>query len=126
MRYKLEGSVMPAVEVLLNRGESIYTQTGGMCWMSDGISMSTNARGGFIARPGPYVFRGILFHDKLPGGDGRCHGCVFFNRTRRDRPGGLKGIQRILLPERIFSLCGKRSGDKSGIYKEGIFRILWR
>lgn len=41
MRYKLEGSVMPAVEVLLNRGESIYTQTGGMCWMSDGISMST-------------------------------------------------------------------------------------
>ena len=27
MRYKLEGSVMPAVEVLLNRGESIYTQT---------------------------------------------------------------------------------------------------
>ena len=46
MRYKLEGSVMPAVEVLLNRGESIYTQTGGMCWMSDGISMSTNARGG--------------------------------------------------------------------------------
>ena len=48
MRYKLEGSVMPAVEVLLNRGESIYTQTGGMCWMSDGISMSTNARGGFM------------------------------------------------------------------------------
>lgn len=48
MRYKLEGTVMPAVEMLLNRGESIYTQTGGMCWMSDGISMSTNARGGLM------------------------------------------------------------------------------
>ena len=48
MRYKLEGSVMPAVEMLLNRGESIYTQTGGMCWMSEGISMSTNARGGLM------------------------------------------------------------------------------
>ena len=61
MRYKLEGSVMPAVEVLLNRGESIYTQTGGMCWMSDGISMSTNARGGFMRGLGR-MFSGCLLY----------------------------------------------------------------
>ena len=39
---------MPAVEMQLQAGESIYTQTGGMSWMSDGILMNTNARGGFM------------------------------------------------------------------------------
>ena len=126
MRYKLEGSVMPAVEVLLNRGESIYTQTGGMCWMSDGISMSTNARGGFMRGLGRMFSGGILFHDKLPGGDGRCHGCVFFNRTRRDRPGGLKGIQRIYCQKGSF-LCAESAVEtKVAFTKEGIIRILWR
>lgn len=48
MQYKVNGNVMPVVEMFLNTGESIYTQTGGMCWMSDGIAMSTNARGGVM------------------------------------------------------------------------------
>lgn len=39
---------MPAVEMQLQAGESIYTQTGGMSWMSDGILMNTNARGGLM------------------------------------------------------------------------------
>lgn len=30
----------------LNAGESVYTQSGGMIWESDGIVMNTNARGG--------------------------------------------------------------------------------
>ncbi|MEE0420818.1 MAG: TIGR00266 family protein [Lachnospiraceae bacterium] len=48
MQYQLIGQVMPAVEVKMNRGESMYTQSGGMAWMSDGISMNTNARGGIM------------------------------------------------------------------------------
>ena len=49
MKYKLVGNTMPAVEILFeNAGESVFTQSGGMTWMSDGISMSTNTRGGFI------------------------------------------------------------------------------
>ncbi|BFL48162.1 TIGR00266 family protein [Lactonifactor longoviformis] len=48
MRYRIVGSIMPAVEMQLQAGESIYTQTGGMSWMSDGILMNTNARGGFM------------------------------------------------------------------------------
>ena len=48
MKYKLIGQVMPAVEMLLGSGESVYTQSGGMCWMSEGIDMSTNTRGGFM------------------------------------------------------------------------------
>lgn len=39
---------MPAVTVRLEQGESIYTQSGGMSWMSDGIEMDTNLRGGLF------------------------------------------------------------------------------
>lgn len=49
MKYRIIGNTMPAVEILFEAaGESIYTQSGGMTWMSDGISMSTNARGGLM------------------------------------------------------------------------------
>lgn len=48
MKYQLIGQTMPAVEVTLGRGESMYTQSGGMAWMTDGISMDTNTRGGVM------------------------------------------------------------------------------
>lgn len=48
MQYKVLGSTMPAVEVKLNRGESMYTQSGAMAWCSDGITMDSNIKGGFM------------------------------------------------------------------------------
>jgi uncharacterized protein (TIGR00266 family) len=47
MRYQVLGDTMPAVEVVFdNAGESMYTQSGGMAWMSEGIAMDSNMRGG--------------------------------------------------------------------------------
>lgn len=47
MQYRLIGNTMPAVEVMFDApGESMYTQSGGMAWMSEGISMDSNMRGG--------------------------------------------------------------------------------
>ena len=46
MQYKIIGETLPAVSMLLEPGESIYTQSGGMTWMSDGFQMDTNMRGG--------------------------------------------------------------------------------
>lgn len=47
MKYKIIGDTMPAVEVLFDApGESMYTQSGGMAWMTEGISMTSNMRGG--------------------------------------------------------------------------------
>ena len=47
MQYKILGDTMPAVEITFDRrGESIYTQSGGMAWMTEGIHMDTNMRGG--------------------------------------------------------------------------------
>lgn len=47
MRYRIIGDTMPAVEVVFDApGEAMYTQSGGMAWMSDGISMDSNMKGG--------------------------------------------------------------------------------
>ncbi|MGL4800158.1 MAG: TIGR00266 family protein [Cellulosilyticaceae bacterium] len=48
MRYKIFGNDLPAVSILLNRNESIYTQSGGMAWMDSGIDMDTNMKGGLF------------------------------------------------------------------------------
>ena len=48
MKYQIMGQTVPTVEVTLNKGESMYTQKGGMAWQTDGIEMSTNARGGVM------------------------------------------------------------------------------
>lgn len=48
MRYNIFGDSLPAVTIQLDRGESIYTQSGGMTWMTDNITMDTNMRGGFL------------------------------------------------------------------------------
>lgn len=46
MIYQIIGNTVPAVEITLNAGESMYTQSGGMIWQTNGINMTTNARGG--------------------------------------------------------------------------------
>lgn len=46
MRYEIIGNIVPAVECTLNTGETMFTQSGGMIWQSDGIEMTTNTKGG--------------------------------------------------------------------------------
>ena len=48
MDYKIIGQTVPVVEVTLNAGESMYTQSGGMAYQTECIEMKTNARGGIM------------------------------------------------------------------------------
>ena len=48
MKYEIKGTVMQSVEVQLQTGETVYTESGGMAWMSDGIAMDTNMKGGLM------------------------------------------------------------------------------
>lgn len=48
MKYTILGSTMPAVEVTFSQGEAMYTQSGGMSWMTEGIKMDTNTKGGIM------------------------------------------------------------------------------
>lgn len=46
MEYKIEGSTMPSLEMQLQQGDAVYTEAGGMAWMTGGISMEASGRGG--------------------------------------------------------------------------------
>ncbi len=49
MKYEIYGNVMPAVEVTFDApGESMFTQSGGMTWMTEGVAMETNTKGGVL------------------------------------------------------------------------------
>ena len=62
MQYKILGNTMPAVEILFDQpGESMYTQSGGMAWMSDGVEMDTNTRGGLLKGVGRMFAAESLF-----------------------------------------------------------------
>lgn len=61
MQYRILGDTMPAVEVILNNGEAMYTQSGGMAWMSEGLEMTTNAKGGVLKSIGRMMAGESLF-----------------------------------------------------------------
>ena len=47
MKYQILGSTMPAVQIMFDApGEAMYSQSGGMAWMSDGVTMESNMKGG--------------------------------------------------------------------------------
>lgn len=48
MDYRIVGDTLPAVEVRLQPGEAMYTQSGGMAWMSDGLTLDSNIKGGLM------------------------------------------------------------------------------
>lgn len=48
MKYEIIGNVVPAIEMELNKGETVFTQSGGMVWEDEGIEMKTNAKGGVM------------------------------------------------------------------------------
>ena len=61
MQYEIVGKTVPAVEVTLNRGESMYTQSGGMVWQTQGIDMKTNTKGGLAKGLGRMLAGESLF-----------------------------------------------------------------
>ncbi len=61
LKYKIFGENLPAVSITLGPGESIYTQSGGMVWMDDGINMQTNMKGGFAKGLGRMLSGDSLF-----------------------------------------------------------------
>lgn len=48
MEYKIIGTTLQAVIMELDPGETVYSESGGMAWMSNNIEMKTSGRGGGI------------------------------------------------------------------------------
>lgn len=82
MEYQIHGTTMQTLDIKLSKGESMYTESGGMAWMSGNIEMNTGARGGLMKSLGrklageslfmtTYVCQGsaalIVFTPEAPG-----------------------------------------------------------
>ncbi len=61
MEYTINGTTMQTVDVWLEEGESVYTESGGMAWMSANIDMATNSKGGLFKGLGRMVAGESLF-----------------------------------------------------------------
>jgi uncharacterized protein (TIGR00266 family) len=61
MRYEIYGTLLQAVDVYLTRGESVYTESGGMAWMRGNVEMSTGTKGGLMAGLGRKLAGESLF-----------------------------------------------------------------
>lgn len=61
MQYEIYGTTMQTLDIRLERGEAVYTESGGMAWMSGDIGMKTNTRGGLLAGLGRRLAGESLF-----------------------------------------------------------------
>lgn len=48
MKYEIHGTTLQTLDIYLSQGESVFTESGGMAWMTGDIDMSTNTRGGIM------------------------------------------------------------------------------
>lgn len=48
MDFQIRGDNLQVLEVNLDRGDSLYTESGGMAWMSENVRMDTNTNGGLM------------------------------------------------------------------------------
>lgn len=48
MNYEISGTTLQSLDIHLQSGESVFTESGGMAWMRGNIEMNTNTRGGLL------------------------------------------------------------------------------
>ena len=48
MKYEIHGTTLQTLDITLGQGESVFTESGGMAWMTGDIEMNTNTRGGLM------------------------------------------------------------------------------
>ena len=48
MRYEIHGTTLQTLDIYLEQSESVFTESGGMAWMTGDIAMETNTRGGLM------------------------------------------------------------------------------
>jgi len=61
MRYEIHGDILPSLDVSLEAGEAVYTESGGMAWMKGELKMESNTRGGLLAGLGRALAGESLF-----------------------------------------------------------------
>ncbi len=73
MRYEISGTVMQTVGIDLAPGETVYSQTASMAWMTDSVRMHTNTGGGLFAGLKRSLTGGGFFVTDYTAGDRGAH-----------------------------------------------------
>ncbi len=61
MQYEIRGTVMQMLDVTLQAGEAVYTESGGMAWMRGPVDMKTGTKGGALKAIGRMLGGESLF-----------------------------------------------------------------
>ncbi|MFH1084386.1 MAG: TIGR00266 family protein [Chloroflexota bacterium] len=72
MKYEIHGTVLPSVDVWLEAGETMFTESGGMAWMKGDVAMETSTRGGLLAGLGRKLAGESLFMTTYKCNSGSC------------------------------------------------------
>ncbi len=108
MEYTIKGTVMQTLEVTLDKGESMYTETGGMAWMSANVSMKTNAKGGLMSGLGRKLAGESLFMTTYTCEGSRCFVAFTLEAPGKIVPIELKAGQVIIAQKDAF-MCAQPS-----------------
>ena len=105
MRYSLEGDSLPVVIMTLSNGESVFSESGGMAWMSPNMEMDTTSKGGIGGALGRMFSGESLFLNKYTarGGDGLIAFASSF--PGQIRPFVLTPGKDIVLQKSAFLAC---------------------
>ena len=120
MQYNILGQTVPVVEITLNKGESVYTQSGGMTYQTEGIEMKTNARGGIMKSLGRmFTGESIFMANYIAQRDGAT---VAFATTV---PGNIKPVNLSEMPNGLnvqkgAFLCAEDSIETSVTFTKKI------
>lgn len=101
MQYQIHGTTMQSLEIQLQSGEMVYSQTHQMSWMSSNIKMDTNTGGGIMKGLMRGLSGGSIFVTHFTAEHGKGHVC-FCPRF----PGTI--ISRELSPGEVL-ICRKES-----------------
>ena len=61
MKTEISGDFLPVLKCTLNKGEQMFTEAGGMSWMTSNITMETNTNGGIMKGLGRVLSGESLF-----------------------------------------------------------------
>ncbi|MEW9121119.1 MAG: TIGR00266 family protein [Thermotaleaceae bacterium] len=124
MRYEIKGGNLPVVIMELHRGETVFTESGGMGWMSGGFEMDTNMEGGLFGGIARKLSGESLFMTNYTCGEAT--GTIAFPSSFPGTivPLTLQSGQSIICQKRSF-LVGERSVKLEVYFKQrfsaGIF-----
>lgn len=102
MQYQVHGTTLQSLEIILQPGEVVFSQTHQMAWMSGGMQMDTNTGGGVLKGFLRSLSGGSLFVTHFTPGGGQAGLVAFCPRF----PGSI--IPRQLAPGEVL-ICRKET-----------------